>query len=198
MGRPSAYGPPLLAAAELGNSKLVQILLDYGADINIEHSIYGPPVVAAAFADRNDTAIMLLEHGADASQASRWWDSRQSPTAVKEMPTYLRLWQNAANGYEYQSLGNLFEDMVEDGNKVHSKSFCWEWEVPAVIETHECNVRDQVVLLTNEHKRIKAVTCGEALVPVINDRLSGMIENIFSSLETAIADTKNKSGKSTI
>ena len=56
---------PLLAAAGENCVETVALLLDHGADVNVQNSDGWTPLIKAASANLPDVARVLLEHGAD-------------------------------------------------------------------------------------------------------------------------------------
>ena len=61
------FGPenPLLSAAAVGESEIVRLLIQYGADVNIKGGMYGNPLEAAAHYGDKSTVLILLNAGAD-------------------------------------------------------------------------------------------------------------------------------------
>ena len=59
------YGTTLHAASLGGHEKIVQILLDKGADVNAQGGEYGNALQAASYEGRNQVVQMLLDKGAD-------------------------------------------------------------------------------------------------------------------------------------
>lgn len=60
----------LVAAAFLGEVKLLKALLRAGVDVNRDSDTFGTPLKAAAIQGNLDTAKLLIEHGANANHAS--------------------------------------------------------------------------------------------------------------------------------
>ncbi|KAK2046156.1 hypothetical protein LZ31DRAFT_462908, partial [Colletotrichum somersetense] len=54
-------------ASAYGRNKIVQILLDHGADVNMQGGEYGNALGAASVKGHDKIVQMLLDHGADAS-----------------------------------------------------------------------------------------------------------------------------------
>jgi len=159
---------------------VVLALLEHSADINLENETWGPPVVAAAFSGQREVVLLLLKRGADPSNASKWWQSLQDPGTLKEMPAYLKVWENAENGVNYATINALIEEMFTVDGHVTFNSIIWEWELPAVIESSKDmggieesqwqGAKDHVVLVSNYSstssskelvERIQATTFGE-------------------------------------
>ncbi|TQB70154.1 hypothetical protein MPDQ_000932 [Monascus purpureus] len=59
------YGNALHAASFKGFDKVVQMLLDHGADVNAQGEYYGSALQAASFKGFDKVVQMLLDHGAD-------------------------------------------------------------------------------------------------------------------------------------
>ncbi|KAJ6103492.1 hypothetical protein N7486_005919 [Penicillium sp. IBT 16267x] len=56
---------PLMWASRNGHDKIVQILLEHGADVNAQGGHYGNALYAASWEGHDKIVQMLLEHGAD-------------------------------------------------------------------------------------------------------------------------------------
>jgi hypothetical protein len=63
---------PLTRATLFGQSEVVDVLLQAGADVNFEDDAVGSPVYLATVARRNDILTKLLERGADPDNAPSW------------------------------------------------------------------------------------------------------------------------------
>jgi ankyrin repeat protein len=61
------HGTALQAAAYRGDNGLVILLLEHGAEIDMEAGYYGTALATAAFTGRIETVQFLLDHGADIS-----------------------------------------------------------------------------------------------------------------------------------
>jgi transcription elongation factor Elf1 len=59
------YAYALQAASSRGHKSIVQILLDYGADINAQGGRFDSALEAASFGGHKDVVQLLLDHGAD-------------------------------------------------------------------------------------------------------------------------------------
>ncbi|PKK42316.1 hypothetical protein CI102_12421, partial [Trichoderma harzianum] len=58
------YGNALQAAAQQGHDKIVQMLLDKGANVNAQGGEYGNALEAALFEGHDKTVQMLRDNGA--------------------------------------------------------------------------------------------------------------------------------------
>ncbi|CAG8949966.1 hypothetical protein HYFRA_00004298 [Hymenoscyphus fraxineus] len=58
-------GSPLIAAAGRGHAESVNLLLEHGADINLEGGQHGSALGAASYGGHEHIVNLLLEHGAD-------------------------------------------------------------------------------------------------------------------------------------
>lgn len=59
------FGQLVQIAARFGHAKVVQLLVDHGAELNTICGEYGYPLQAAAYGGRTDVVRILLDHGAD-------------------------------------------------------------------------------------------------------------------------------------
>jgi ankyrin repeat protein len=83
---------PVLAAASLGDAACLRVLLDHGADVNVQGGPFeASPLLCAATTGSEETVRLLLDHGANA-QASDWagdtplvWARRRGETSIVEM-----------------------------------------------------------------------------------------------------------------
>jgi ankyrin repeat protein len=104
---------PLHLAAQSDSSRCVYSLLQNstGIDANIQDNDGRTPFQAVAFLDREDLVPELLERSADPSKIKEWWQSWQDSSTKKEIPGYLRLWENAANGFDYGTIDTLVKNI---------------------------------------------------------------------------------------
>ncbi|KAJ3825714.1 hypothetical protein F5880DRAFT_1477744, partial [Lentinula raphanica] len=58
-------GPAIQGAAAHGNWRIVKLLIDHGADINVKGGFHGTAIQAAALSGHTDIIEYLIEHGAD-------------------------------------------------------------------------------------------------------------------------------------
>ena len=58
---------PLHSAAQNGDLEMVQVLLEYGVDVNTKNSFGTTPLFFALYSDHSDTRVtrLLIEHGAE-------------------------------------------------------------------------------------------------------------------------------------
>lgn len=67
----TTYGMPLAAAASVNNTKMVELLLDAGADVDEgSHPCLGPPLFVAIAHGRRDIVSLFLSQGAKQSNVS--------------------------------------------------------------------------------------------------------------------------------
>ncbi|KAE8363146.1 purine and uridine phosphorylase [Aspergillus caelatus] len=59
------YDSSLVAACANGHDKIVQMLLEHGANVNTQDGFYGTALQVACYGGHNKVVEMLLEHGAD-------------------------------------------------------------------------------------------------------------------------------------
>jgi ankyrin repeat protein len=80
-------------AAQLDSSNCIYSLLrnSTNVDVNIQDKDGHTSFQAAAFLGWEDLVLEYLEYGADPFNIKRWWQSRQDPSIVKEIPGYLKL-----------------------------------------------------------------------------------------------------------
>jgi len=60
----SVEATPLMLAADLGNCRIIEMLLDYGADIDADPEDGSPAIECAVFAHEDDSVELLLDRGA--------------------------------------------------------------------------------------------------------------------------------------
>jgi ankyrin repeat protein len=154
---------PLYLAAQLKSSNCVYLLLQDSTNIdaNIQDKDGRTPFQTIVFSDWEYLVLQFLERGADPSNIKRWWQSRQDSSREKEVPKYLKLWENAANGFDYQTVDAIVKDILAAEKHSTFGSIVWEWEVPAVFnlsdparvakgEAQWLDPKQQVVLVSNE------------------------------------------------
>jgi ankyrin repeat protein len=154
---------PLHLAAQLKSSNCVYSLLQDSTNIdaNIQDKDGRTPFQTIVFSDWEYLVLQFLERGADPSNIKRWWQSRQDSSREKEVPKYLKLWENAANGFDYQTVDAIVKDILAAEKHSTFGSIVWEWEVPAVFnlsdparvakgEAQWLDPKQQVVLVSNE------------------------------------------------
>jgi ankyrin repeat protein len=66
---------PLYYAAMLGLSKITQLLLDQGADVNAQGGGFGNALTAASFGGHTAVAELLINAGADVDNICQYWGS---------------------------------------------------------------------------------------------------------------------------
>jgi len=59
----------LIVAAERGNLKIIQEMVDAGGDVNISDEVFGTPLGAATASARYEAVKLLLDKGADVNAA---------------------------------------------------------------------------------------------------------------------------------
>lgn len=95
------YGSPVMSAAYLGYADVLAVLLEAGADPNVEWDGQGPdggtitPVMAAVFNYSEDAVRVLLEYGADptvvapdGSTVLEWAEFRNLPEIAELLRSY--------------------------------------------------------------------------------------------------------------
>ncbi|KAB8229928.1 uncharacterized protein BDW43DRAFT_287342 [Aspergillus alliaceus] len=77
------YGSALQAAIAGGHTKMVQLLLDLGADVNAKGGKYGFALQAAAWHGKKEIVRILLRHGANVhAQGGRYGNARRAAEKV--------------------------------------------------------------------------------------------------------------------
>ncbi len=66
------FSEALYEAAMRGHIKIVDILLHFGADVNLKEKHFSTPLIAASEEGHTDTVKVLLAAGADCTEVSRW------------------------------------------------------------------------------------------------------------------------------
>jgi ankyrin len=80
---PSGAMSPLLFAAREGNMEMTRLLLDAGANINLQSANGSPSLVVAITNNHLQLALFLLEKGADPNLADRFWKRTPLYAAVE-------------------------------------------------------------------------------------------------------------------
>jgi ankyrin repeat protein len=204
---------PLHLAARLDSSNCVYSLLRNGTnvDVNIQDKEGCTPFQAVAFSDWEDLVLKLLEHGADPPNIKRWWHSRQDSSTEKEVPGYLKLWENAANGFDYGTIGALVKDILMAEEHTTFGSIVWEWELPAVLDLSDparvnggeaqwLDPTQHVVLVKNESstdytekpaKWVQATTCAEYLAQRWKTEWCGFVLGLLDLVKLAGLGSEN-------
>lgn len=130
MGDPGHNGPPLYAAAGNGAMNIVQILLEYGADPDIQGGAYDTPLGVAAACCEEAVFKLLLDVGADINacrgsafrgsltaddSSAAWWCIRNG--AKMRTTDYPEILMAAAKWQDYGLLNLLLET---DRGAVHA------------------------------------------------------------------------------
>ncbi|KAJ3820374.1 ankyrin repeat-containing domain protein [Lentinula raphanica] len=121
---PSEYiGTPLQTAAARGYNDIVELLLQYGAKVNVQSGYYDTAIQAAAFWGHADTIEILLQHGVDVNIQGGHHDTAIQAAAVGGHTETVRLlFQNGADinaqGGNYNTAiqaaaANGYKDTVE-------------------------------------------------------------------------------------
>ncbi|KAJ3755589.1 ankyrin repeat-containing domain protein [Lentinula raphanica] len=121
---PSEYiGTPLQTAAARGYNDIVELLLQYGAKVNVQSGYYDTAIQAAAFWGHADTIKILLQHGVDVNIQGGHHDTAIQAAAVGGHTETVRLlFQNGADintqGGNYNTAiqaaaANGYKDTVE-------------------------------------------------------------------------------------
>ncbi|KAI9711106.1 MAG: hypothetical protein M1812_007300 [Candelaria pacifica] len=74
---------PILLAAERGNTRIVLLLLDYTADIEVNTGACGSPLCVAAYEGHKEVVQLLLSHGANI-EAKNYYDDTSLTKAASE------------------------------------------------------------------------------------------------------------------
>ena len=155
-------------AAQSDSSNCVSSLLRYSTnlDVNIQDKNGRAPFQAVKFSYSNHLALTLLKHGVDPSIVKSWWNSEHDSSTEQDLSTekkvsrYLKLWENAANGFDFGNVNALVPDIRLAEQHGISGSIMLEWEVPAVVnmsdsarvaegEAQWLDPTQQVVLVSN-------------------------------------------------
>ncbi|KAJ3766056.1 ankyrin repeat-containing domain protein [Lentinula raphanica] len=121
---PSEYiGTPLQTAAARGCNDIVELLLQYGAKVNVQSGYYDTAIQAAAFWGHADTIEILLQHGVDINiQGGHYGTAIQAAAVGGHTETVRLLFQNGADinaqGGNYNTAiqaaaANGYKDTVE-------------------------------------------------------------------------------------
>ena len=172
----------------------MEVLIEYGAEIELEHDVYGPPVVAASFFGHTEAALLLLKRGASPSIRSEWWENWTKLTKEsKRVPGYLEAWQKALTGRHFATLNELINGMSVNSIQLMFDSFIWEWELPAIMrlhhsieqghqknplsdfQNHVTLVRDAVAVMDEDVGTVTALTCSDFLKRSWEDKWSFLI-----------------------
>lgn len=159
--------------------------------------------------------LKLLECGADPSITKSKWGSRPDSRRKTKALKLLKLWENAANGFKYQTLAALVDDTWLTESHTAFSSVVWEWEIPAVLdwsnpagvteEEVQCfNPAQQVVLLryrsyptmaalgaTAAKWMIRATTFAEALTQVSEAKWSSLLLELLDLVKQADLSSGN-------
>ncbi|ORY68357.1 uncharacterized protein BCR38DRAFT_471936 [Pseudomassariella vexata] len=105
------YGTALQAASVKGHEKIVQLLLEKGADIHVQAEHFGTVLQAASYGGDEKIVQLLLEKGADIHvQATCFWTALQ-----------------AASFGGHEKIDNLEEDVSDSNTDIESmQSICIE------------------------------------------------------------------------
>ncbi|KAF7508564.1 hypothetical protein GJ744_009113 [Endocarpon pusillum] len=121
---------PLHLAAQSDAFMCIHSLLKDSTDVNvnIQDKDGRTPLHLAPQSGWEYFLQKFLEHGADPSDIKSLWQSRLGSGTVKEIPGLLKLWENAANGFDYGTIDTLVKDISMADNHVTIDSIVWEWE----------------------------------------------------------------------
>ena len=78
--------PPLYFAVVKKNMKIVRLLLDHGARVNVEARDGGTPLIAATGSNQIDMVRVLLKHGADPDHRGVYINSSGGLFHIKKEP----------------------------------------------------------------------------------------------------------------
>jgi ankyrin repeat protein len=125
----NGYTPLALAVFASDHSKMIQLLVEHGADVNLRGITGTTPLYWAILRDQKDDEKFLLEHGADPNLANMFGDT---PLICAIQLSYLSLVQplvdkgadvNAQNQSQMRALGyamsNPNDDSIVDYLKKH-------------------------------------------------------------------------------
>jgi ankyrin repeat protein len=112
---------PLYHAARLGLSRITELLLDQGADVNAQGGVCGNALTAASFHGHTAVAELLINAGANINSIREVWGS----------PLYL------ASRYGDEALVKLLIDAGADVNAPMPKSCDWGNALQAAFESAE-------------------------------------------------------------
>lgn len=119
-------GNPLCAASSMGHANIVQLLLNAGADVNIEGGPFGSPLQAASACNQYLVVRLLLDSGADVNARGGVYGSCLKAAAMRGHITSLDLsLERGAEPLTSDEVDQMIEEAwrksEENGSERHTK-----------------------------------------------------------------------------
>ncbi|KAL3445839.1 ankyrin repeat-containing domain protein [Aspergillus insuetus] len=129
---------PLILAASRGNTAIVQLLLDHGADYEAHAVQIGTVLNAAACAGHDDIVRRLLERGAAIESTSRWG---ATPILGASIPSIVPWGKD-----EIVRLANTVRLLADHGANLEARSFFDRTPLARAAEYSSCEAAARVLL----------------------------------------------------
>jgi ankyrin repeat protein len=110
-------GNALQAASSKGHERVVQMLLDQGANVNAQGGYFGGAIEAAAFHGYEKVVQMLLDRGADVNAQGRYGNALQAASSNGHERVVQMLLDRGANINDQTDLGNALRHASYNGHE---------------------------------------------------------------------------------